>query len=551
VTQQPVCSSAASPGADDLCRGLVSPVVSTTESSATEVGASDDIAGATDGIRTLRIELALFVVATTVAAALLVPGHFWGDDWTLYVRQADALLHGRVHQVIDDVTFTARNSTMREFTPEGYPWGTPVLLTIPLALFGHSIAAMKITMALSFGLAVAGWYALGRRWVGPSAALGAVALLTVSLPLASWTNLIASDIPYLAVVGLTALTFARTTTGGTASLRCAVGLGAMSALAFAFRQEGLAVLASVVVAFAVFRWSASRSTGDTDWQRVLAWLRPTVRDAGATMVTFLVLTSLVRVLLPSQLLPRYSTAGLGRLRPNLSFFDRSIATQLGVYDPVSARVEAFGSPSLGWVLIGVLVISAVAGVWTLGKRHSPLDVMMLAIAGSHAYGALTFPFPDTRYMFVPVAVTCFVVACGIDSLARKLATRPMIGAAVLGLLVVNQVSPYVTAAHNAATARRIDRPAFSPFEPEPQQMFAVVRDRTAADDVIAFSAARAMTYFTDRRAVQVRNQDEIPVVADWIVVELALDGATTPPPGFAEVWRNDRYVLLRVDHAGS
>jgi len=28
-------------------------------------------------------------VAFLVALSLLTPGHFWGDDWTLYVRQAE------------------------------------------------------------------------------------------------------------------------------------------------------------------------------------------------------------------------------------------------------------------------------------------------------------------------------------------------------------------------------------------------------------------------------------------------------------------------------
>ena len=483
----------------------------------------------------------------------MVPGHFWGDDWTLYVRQADALLHGGVQRVIDDVTFTARNSAMREFTPEGYPWGTPALLTIPLALFGRSIAAMKLTMAMSLGLAVAAWYAVARRWVGPTAAIGGAALMMVSLPLISWTNLIASDIPYLAAVGLTALTFARATGAGAPSFRRVVGVGAMAALTFAFRQEGLAVLVAVVVAFASSHWHAGAPSGSFNRQRIADWLRPTVRDAAVAGVTFVTVTALVRVVLPSQVLPRYSTAGPAQIRPNLPFFAHSIGAQFGVFDPVDARVEAFGSPPLGWLLIGVLVAAASAGGWVVLQRRNPLDVLMLVIAVSHTYGALTFAFPDARYMFVPVVITSFVIACGIDAACRRLPRpaegrrRILVGVAVLGLLVANQIAPYVTAARGAATARRIDRPAFSPFEPEPQQMFAVVRDRTAADDVIAFSAARAMTYFTDRRAVQVRGADPVPPLADWIVVDLSDSEPAPTRPGFVETWRNERYALLRAE----
>ena len=537
--------------------------MATTEELDAAVVAPEDAGSGNPRFRTGWIEFGWFAIGTIAAAALLVPGHFWGDDWTLYVRQAEALLHGGVRDVVDDVTFTARNSTMREFTPEGYPWGTSALLTVPLALFGRSIAAMKLTMALSFGVAVAAWYAVGRRWVGPAAAAGGATLMMVSLPFLSWTNLIASDIPYLAVVGLTALVFARTSTSAT-GLRCAAGVGAMSALGFAFRQEGLAVLLSSLLAIAVLRWNASATDGPTVGRKVQdrarTWFREVPRDALVSIAVFTVLTALVHLVLPSQLLPRYSAAGPGRIRPNLSFFKRSIATQLGVYDPVDARVEGFGSPMVGWVLISVFLVAAAAGVWRLGMRHSSLDVLLLAIAASHAYGALTFPFPDTRYMFVPFGVACFVVAFGVDGLARGAASwlpagrsnlvRPAVGAAVLGLLVINQVSPYVTAARGAATARRIDRPAFSPYEPEPQEMFVAVRDRTFATDVIAFSAARAMTFFTDRRAVQVRGDDPIPPVADWIVVELRPDGTAPIPIGFVEAWRNDRYALSRLEQVG-
>jgi hypothetical protein len=516
-------------------------------------------------LRSSWVGWSVFFVATAAATALLVPGHFWGDDWTLYVRQGEALVHGGVRRVIADVTFTARQSTMREFTPEGYPWGTPALLVVPIALFGRSIAAMKLTMALSFGVAVTAWYALGRRWVGSVAAVGGAALMVVSLPLVSWTNLIASDIPYLAAVGLAALTFTRAGSAAAHPLRSPTVMGAMAALAFAFRQEGLVVLAAAVVGFGMRRLASRRAEDDDTSRKTLgsstvAWLR----ESGIAVLTFIACTAVVRLVLPSQILPRYSTAGPGRIRENLPFFARSIGSQFGVYDPVDRRVEAFGVPALGWALAALLVVLVAVGAVLLLRRRRPLDIFMAVIAAGHLYGALTFPFPDTRYMFVPFAVSCLVAAFTAHELAQLMAT--MVGSvsgraritltrsialAVIGLLVVNQVSPYVTAAQGAATARRIDRPAFSPFEPAPQEMFAAVRERTAEADVIAFSAARAMTFFTDRRAVQVRGDDPVPAVADWLVVERLPDGAMPQPAGFLETWNNERYALLRLDPAGA
>jgi 4-amino-4-deoxy-L-arabinose transferase-like glycosyltransferase len=501
------------------------------------------------------VAVGVFVVATTAAVALLIPGHYWGDDWTLYVRQAEALWHGRASRVVADVTFTARNSTMREFTPEGYPWGTPLLLSLPIEVFGRSIATMKVTMALSFGLAAAAWYLVGRRWIGPVAALGGTALIVVSLPLLAWTNLIASDIPYLAAVGLAVLVFARRCTGQAVSWRSCLAVGAAAALAFSFRQEGLAVLLAAILAFAMQRWKSAGSSDTSPATRVRLALRGAASDAAVAAATFATITLVVQLLLPSQLLPRYSTAGPGRIRPNLSFFSRSVASQFGLYDQLDARVEAFDTPVLGWLLIVAVIAGAVVGSWVVFRRHDPLDVLLIAIAVSHAYGALTFPFPDTRYMFVPFAIACLLIADGFESAARRLVASwrsagahsiVIVTAALIGGLVANQVSPYVTTARGAADARRIDQPAFSPLEPEPQEMFATVRSLTAPDDVLAFSAARAMTYFTDRRSVQVRGDDPIPAVAGWTVVEQLPDGSMPLPPGFVVEWRNERYAVLRL-----
>jgi hypothetical protein len=48
-------------------------------------------------------------------------GHDWGDDFTLYLRQAQALTIGNVGQVISDNKFTVDNSGWHTFSPYAYP----------------------------------------------------------------------------------------------------------------------------------------------------------------------------------------------------------------------------------------------------------------------------------------------------------------------------------------------------------------------------------------------------------------------------------------------
>ena len=55
-------------------------------------------------------------------------GHTWGDDFTLYLRQAASLFDGNIGQVIADNHFNVDNAAKPGFSPYVYPWGLPLLL---------------------------------------------------------------------------------------------------------------------------------------------------------------------------------------------------------------------------------------------------------------------------------------------------------------------------------------------------------------------------------------------------------------------------------------
>ena len=376
---------------------------------------------------------------------------------------------------------------------------------------------MKITMALCFGVATAAWMTVARRRLPSAAAIGAVGCMVISLPLVSWANLVGSDLPYLAVVGITVAAFARWTTSPVIGRHHAVALGALTALAFAFRQEGLLLLLAVLVAAVAPQLLRSRSR---------AGLRVTAARCGAITGVFLTLTLALHLVLPSQVLPRYAEAGLGQVRSNLRFFGRTVGAQFGVYDAAHQRVAAVGSPLLGW-LVAVLIVTLISlGTLRMIARHDALDVLLLGTAAAHAFGALTFPYPDGRYMFVAVVVADLALGQGVSIVAIWIAGHVPAGrvrvwhtaaivAVIAGVAIGVQIPPYRDAALGASEARRIDLPAFSPYEPTAQAMFEAVRASTLPDDVVAFIHARAMTLFTDRRSVQIRPTDAVPAEARW------------------------------------
>jgi hypothetical protein len=87
-----------------------------------------------------------------------------------------------------------------------------------------------------------------------------------------------------------------------------------------------------------------------------------------------------------------------------------------------------------------------------------------------------------------------------------------------------------------------------------------VRTFTHQDDVIAFFKGRALTLYTDRRAVQSSPLEPVRQRADFFLMEQgpATDGkldatgalwvsdSQAADMGWSEVWRSDRWVLWSI-----
>jgi hypothetical protein len=98
---------------------------------------------------------------------------------------------------------------------------------------------------------------------------------------------------------------------------------------------------------------------------------------------------------------------------------------------------------------------------------------------------------------------------------------------------------------------------WGPDDPKVTPMFAAVKRYTRTDDVVAFMRARAMTLYTDRRAVQSSDLAIIVQRADYFAmlrgssfsqpnVATAADGSAA---GLSIVWQDDSWVLWKITHA--
>src|SRR5262249_28257329 len=77
----------------------------------------------------------------------------WGDDFAGYILQARSLLHGNPSQFVDANRFTITTSTY-VIGPIAAPWGAPLLLAVPYAIFGLDMVALKSVNVVCYALFV-------------------------------------------------------------------------------------------------------------------------------------------------------------------------------------------------------------------------------------------------------------------------------------------------------------------------------------------------------------------------------------------------------------
>jgi hypothetical protein len=506
-----------------------------------------------------HLALGVIVVATVVVAyAARTSGHWWGDDWALYLRQADSLFSGTVRDVIDDNRFTVDVSPGTEFSPPLYPWGFPLILSPFVAVIGLDLDRLMIVEVLSFAVFLVMWHRLARPRVGPVVALVGTAVLAMSPQYLRWTELIQSELPFMAVV-LVALVVldrersraAMITVGE--SLWPLVLVGVSAAAAFTVRREGLAMVPTVAAAqlVALGVWWYRR---DDRSLRTIPW-RPLVGRLALPHLVWLATIGLLQVVLPSTLVPSYRGTGVRNVVRFASDHLGHVAESLGLKDVPTETPTVLGSAALGWLAVAAFVVLLVGGIaWSAWRRPVPdiplavFLVVVFVIGGS-------FRYPGTRYVAVVGPIALIFATGAARRLLERFASPRSAQFGVAGVLALLLVANVVRAADLVGSARDFERAGQVEWGPDARssvEMFAAVERLTDPEDVVGFFKARAMTLLTDRRALQIGGSRSVDAVADeldFVVLESADPQSgeiESDPAGFAPIWTNGRFTLYRV-----
>lgn len=95
------------------------------------------------------LTICLFITVTSVIVGsffILRAGHRLNGDYALYICQAKSLLSGSQWGVFEDMKEMIHMSTYPYYSPIVYPWGFPLLLALPVAVFGIDYLLLKILL---------------------------------------------------------------------------------------------------------------------------------------------------------------------------------------------------------------------------------------------------------------------------------------------------------------------------------------------------------------------------------------------------------------------
>lgn len=489
----------------------------------------------TEGGRRLLLP-ALLIVVALLAIALQRPGHVLGDDFALYLRQARSIFDGDTGAVIADNRFAVLNSDPL-FSPIGYPWGWPLLLSPFVYLWGFDYDRLKLVEVALLLVWLTFVHGIVRRRIGSLPALAVVAVLGTAPIVLGHTEQLLSEFPFLAGSGLFLWRLDRTIERGRlvdASLPDLMTLGVIAAAVFNIRREGIVLPVVILAVQAAELWRMGRpdalATVRARWRRIVA---PHLSFLGA-IVAF-------QLLLPTALLPDNGNS-LGHLDDRWKEYPEILSDQLGLGERT-------------WV--GVVILALAACGIVVGLRRRPrLDGPILIVGVLSALAIGTHLRRVDRYWFqVTPWVLYFAVAASMAIAAWIWRNHSTVArwAGVAPALVL-------LAAHAIILPGELDevrefesegRTLGGPSNPDNSPIYAAVSELTPLDSVVAFYRARTMTLLTDRRSFQTSDLDRIGLGADYFA-QRRRDTGWQPDvdemgdSGFSEVWSDGRWILWEV-----
>ncbi len=399
-------------------------------------------------------------------------GHNWGDDFSMYIQHARNIVAGEKYNTTGHIYLPPY------IGPDSYPPVYPLMLAPVLWLFGESLTAMKVELALLFMLALFLLVKCVKDVLPVNWQVVLVALVGLNPYFWTQKDNVRSEIPFFAAtflsIYLVRKSYEAFESGATGKVKLGYVLatGVSFYLAYGTRSIGLVLLPSLVL---------------YDLIRRRKWFVPSWYVVGVAAVLF-ALVAVQYVLLRSD--RAYAEIVMVESGSFLRDWMRFILLNVPRY--LSSLTQIWDNGYSEWPRIGLtLAMTGLAAVGFLAQVVKKITFIELFVL-LYTVSVLIVPMDGgVRYLLPVVPFYIFYSLQGLRALPewkgfQKLAIGS-VAVAVLATYAVGFTRYDMEEIPNGVTSK------------EAVEFFDYVKRQTAENDVIIFTKPRALALYTGRK----------------------------------------------------
>lgn len=478
--------------------------------------------------------LLILGVYTYLTSGLINSSHGWGDDFAAYILQSQSILSGNIRELIGLNKFIMQNSSF-QFGPEAAPWGTPLLLSPLIYLFGVNIAAFKIGQAVCYFIFLIIIYLQYVRNERHLFFVFYVAFFAFNPVMLMGLGEILSDIPFLlfSTLGLMMVLRTHTEEFRTHTFWYGMLTGAVIFFAYQIRSNGIFLLVVLVAS----QLSSSIHAGGN----LLSCSSKVIKNLLPALTFILVASLISKHFLPSGGDSHYEF-----------FVNLSVSQLLNNLSYNFSMVASFFLASNDFVVYLLTIPLFFIGVFFYWRKQWALLLYMALTLALYSI----WPFRQgIRYMYPIIPIYLIFMFWGIKSISLinlvgvKLRILSFSYKFLLVALVIYLLSESLIYVNNikATDHSKSD----GPFGTSANKMYTFIRENTNKEDIIVFRKPRLLLLMTDRRSLMLNSPHGLNK-AQYIVLDRYNESELLKEDFIKKRWKgllvysNDNFDIYKI-----
>ncbi len=462
------------------------------------------------------------------------PGHNWGGDFAGYIQQAKCIVQPDFMKKYLEYQHVLRDNRSEGIMigPFLYPWGYPMLLSIPFSIAGNHIFVFQLTTYLFFSLSTLIIYLLFVSRVSQKTALLLSLAFIVNPVFTANKNNVMSDMPFCMLMLLALYLIDKLIIQDRPLLLkghsgkpfqflnfCILGVGLF--LPFFFRVQGIVILP---ILFFIQFWYRKHAD--------ITWIFPYAVFCGL-------------FLLSKQVFPES-----GNYTDHFNFSSYGyIIGNIGYY---ATLIQEFLFFNGGHVAIAVYFLTLpffLIGIWTRRKYDIAFIIYLLFNLGL----LVCFPLRGgIRFFYHLIPVLLYFIVQGLHHMQTlnpiKKANLPNLFLGYLIFVGILSYSIYFISLRNKIKN--------GPFLPEAIEMFKAVNEKVPDSDIVYFYKPRVLTLYASKCSSlsfdeKIMSSDQSHIVIDREAEEgnsnhIYQKWVEEHPERFELEFTNTRFDLYRI-----